>query len=94
VHVDKTEVPDDYVVMAIRFSARKVSRPGAVKLSGVNNLTPDDFKHGFYGAPVIRVPSVIVPREFNFVLLPDAPGFSVTVDWIERLHFDQRLFSV
>lgn len=81
-------------MMAIRFAARKVSRPGSAKLTAVNELTPDSFKAVFYGSPVLRVPSVIVPREYNFVLLPEAPGFQATIEWVAPLRFDQRLFSL
>jgi RES domain-containing protein len=35
VHIDKSEVPGDYVVMAIGFSGRRVSRPGS-DLIGAN----------------------------------------------------------
>jgi hypothetical protein len=40
------------------------------------------------------VPSVIVPREYNFVLLPEAVGFEAKIEWIESLSFDRRLFSI
>ncbi len=91
VHVDKSEVPTDYVVMAIRFPGRKVHlRPAS--LIGAK-LPADRFKTMFYRWPVLRVPSVIVPREYNFVLLPEAHGFAATVEWIEPLNFDGRLFT-
>jgi RES domain-containing protein len=93
VHVDKSEVPKDYVVMAIRFRGSKVLRQ-PVRLIGANELPVDRFRTAFYRWPVLRVPSVIVPREYNFVLLPEANGFAATVDWIEPLSFDHRLFSV
>jgi RES domain-containing protein len=92
VHVDKLEVPTDYVVMAIRFAGQKVNRRRA-SLIEANKLPADRFKTIFYRWPVLRVPSVIVPREYNFVLLPEAHGFAATVEWIEPLNFDPRLFS-
>jgi hypothetical protein len=36
----------------------------------------------------------MVPREYNFVLLPEAVGFAATVQRIELLSFDNRLFSL
>jgi len=90
VHIDKSEVPDDYVVMAIRFAGR---RAGRSDLTGANQFTQDRFKASFYRWPVLRVASVIVPREFNFVALPDAPGFAATIEWMEPLSFDRRLFA-
>jgi hypothetical protein len=93
VHVDKSEVPNDYVVMAIRLSGRRVSRPRGTSLAGVNHFTFDPFRRSFYRCPVLRVPSVIVPREYNFVLLPEGDGFDAAIEWIEPLNFDRRLFS-
>jgi RES domain-containing protein len=92
VHVDKSEVPNDYVAMAIRFAGRRVSRQPTYP-AGINHMTVDRFRTSFYRTPVLRVASVIVPREFNFVLLPEADGFDATIEWIEPLSFDSRLFS-
>jgi RES domain-containing protein len=93
VHVDKSEVPTDYVVMAIRFPGRKVRRRPA-SLIDANELPADRFRTAFYRWPVLRVPSVIVPREYNFVLLPETHGFAASVEWNEPLNFDSRLFSL
>jgi RES domain-containing protein len=93
VHVDKSEVPTDYVVMAIRFAGRNVSRPARADLPGMGQLTPARFQEYYYGRPILRVPSVIVPRENNYVLFPEADGFDASVDWVETLNFDRRLFS-
>ncbi|HEV2689205.1 MAG TPA: hypothetical protein VGV35_11645, partial [Bryobacteraceae bacterium] len=65
-----------------------------VRLTGANQFTTALFKSSFYHWPVLRVPSVIVPREYNFVLLPEADGFDATVEWSEPLSFDSRLFSL
>lgn len=94
VHIDKSEVPSDYVVMAVRFSGRQVQRRSVANLAGANHFTIARFKTAFYRCPVLRVPSVIVPREYNFVLLPEARRFVATVEWTEPLHFDRRLFSM
>jgi RES domain-containing protein len=94
VHIDKSEVPADYVVMAIRVSGRQVSRRTDANLMGANQFTIAQFKASFYRWPVLRVQSVIIPREYNFVLLPEADGFMATIDWIESLSFDSRLFSL
>jgi RES domain-containing protein len=94
VHVDKSEVPNDYVVMAIRIAGRRVSRRLDTDLAGVNHFTADRFRTSFYRCPVLRVASVIVPREYNFVLLPEGDGFDAMIEWIEPLSFDSRLFSL
>jgi hypothetical protein len=94
VHIDKSEVPADYVVMAISFSGRQVCRRPVANLIGANHFTISRFKESFYRWPVFRVPWVIVSREYNFVLLPEAVGFAATVQRIELLSFDNRLFSL
>jgi RES domain-containing protein len=48
----------------------------------------------FYAHPVLRVPSVIIPREYNYLLLPAAAQFTAKILWVEPFRFDQRLFSV
>jgi RES domain-containing protein len=92
VHVDKSEVPNDCVVMAIRFAGRRVSR--RPNLAGTKHFTIDRFRSTFYDCPVLRVASVIVPREYNYVLLPEGDGFDAMIEWIEPLSFDRRLFSL
>ena len=93
VHVDKSEVPNDYVAMAIRFAGRRVSRQLAYP-SGMSQIAIDRFRMAFYRCPVLQVASVIVPREYNFVLLPEVDGFDAAIEWIEPLNFDSRLFSL
>jgi RES domain-containing protein len=94
VHIDKSEVPSDYVVMAIGFSGRRISRRSGPDLIGANQFDVAIFKASFYHSPVLRVPSVIVPREYNFVLRPEAAGFTARVEWVASLSFDSRLFSL
>jgi RES domain-containing protein len=90
VHMDKSEMPVEYVVLAIGFDGRRVSRPN-LDLSDIGLLTAERFKASFYDQPVLRVPSVIVPREYNYVLLPEADGFHASIEWVEPLDFDRRL---
>jgi hypothetical protein len=42
---------------------------------------------------VLRVPSVIVPWEHNYIIFPEAAGFDAQIAWIEPFQFDQRLFA-
>jgi hypothetical protein len=93
VHIDKSEVPSDYVVMAIRFNGRNVARRSGTDLANIKRLTIPQFIDSFYRWPVLRVPSVIVPQEYNFILFPEATGFEVKVESIDLLNFDRRLFS-
>jgi RES domain-containing protein len=94
VHVDKSEVPNDFLVMAIRFAGRRVSRPPGTLLTGANQFTAVRFKASLYNCPVLRVASVIVPREYNFVLLPEVDGFVAAIESIEPLNSDTRLFGI
>jgi RES domain-containing protein len=89
VHVDKSEVPEDYVVMALEFDDSTVSWLPPTQMAKVD---PDQF-WAFHRKPVFRVASIIVPRENNYVLLPQVRGFAVSILWIEALEFDSRLLS-
>jgi RES domain-containing protein len=89
VHVDKSEVPKDYFVMAIQFAGRSVYRPQGANILG----DAARFRASFYHRPLLRIPSVIVPREYNYILFPEAPGFDARIIWTEPLNFDRRLFS-
>jgi len=91
VHIEKTEVPSDYVVMAIRFEGHCVSRPQSAKLLGASQLPTQAFRNAYYRRPILRVPSVIIPREYNYVLFPEANTFHANIDWAEPLNFDRRL---
>ncbi len=92
VHVEKSELPEDYVVMALRFDDHLVAPFGANPLE-LGLLSPPDFRALVYGsAAVIRVPSVVVGREHNYVLLPEAAGFAASIEWVEPFRFDDRLF--
>jgi RES domain-containing protein len=44
VHIDKAEVPRDYVVMAIRFPGRQVSRRSTANLIGQTISRPLDLR--------------------------------------------------
>ena len=99
VHVEKSEIPDDYVALGIevhRRQIRSLSAEAARRLEDLasNRTSPVDiFQHEFYQRPVLRVPSVIIPREHNYIMLPGSPNFDARILWVEPFRFDQRLFS-
>ena len=93
VHMDRTQLPLDYVVMAIRFDDALIHSRSTEPSRPVHTMPVAQFKRLFYRRPVLRAPSVIVPRESNFVLFPQAPDFQASIAWIEPLDFDQRLFA-
>jgi RES domain-containing protein len=93
VHLDRSEVPKDYVVMAIEFHGQSVFRPALDVVPALRDLTAEAFRVSKFYRACLRVPSVIVPRESNYILFPEAEGFRASVDWIEPLFFDRRLFA-
>lgn len=93
VHIDKSEVPRDYVVMAIQLEGRQVYRLRS-GTPEIRQFASDRFKDSQYYRPILRVQSVIVPREYNYVLFPEANGFEANTVWIEDLNFDARLFAL
>jgi hypothetical protein len=80
-------VPADYIVIAIHFTGRTVFRPRSIDLLGC-------FQASYYdrNRPIFRVPSVIVPHEYNYILFPEVHGFAASIVWTEPLSFDTRLF--
>ena len=97
-HLEKSEIPDDYVALGIEIGRRQVrslSMESARKVASLAGPTAsvEIFRREFYGRPVLRVPSVIIPREHNYIL-PAAPDFDAHILWMEAFEFDSRLFSL
>jgi RES domain-containing protein len=99
VHLEKSEIPDDYVALGIEVGRGQVQSLSMEATMRVERLASGQgssvkiFQRNFYRRPVLRVPSVIIPRERNYILLPAAPNFSARVLWVEPFRFDPRLFS-
>jgi len=86
VHLDKQDIPEDYVVMAIELGSD-------VQIRYTDVVTA--FSESTQALhPVIAVPSVVVPRERNYVLYPEVRGLNVAVAWTESFRFDPRLFPL
>jgi len=64
------------------------------RLASVQGSSVEIFQRDFYRRPVLRVPSVIVPRERNYILLPAAANFAARILWVEPFRFAPRLFSL
>ena len=105
-HLDKSEIPDDYVAMGIEMgdehikalSSGESKRVELLCSSGhrsrsVDWLALQTFQLEFHAYAALRVPSVVIPRERNYVLLPAAESFNARVLWVEPFQFDPRLFS-
>ena len=82
-HVEETEIPSDYVLMGVELGTAKI--PGATEAEAreISKLKTH---------PIVQVNSVIVPRESNYILYPEAPGLDATVLFVEPFAFDTRLF--
>ena len=83
VHIDKAEVPNDYVLMAIRIRNQGIPE-------GTADAARDAGQRKLHS--IFRVPSIVVPREANYILYPDAPGLKTKILSIEPFSFDARLF--
>ena len=83
VHVDRSEVPGDYVLMGIRVPNKRFPESSPEAAKQISHLRAEPF---------LRVRSVVVPRELNYVLYPEATNFEAAVEFIEPFEFDTRLF--
>ena len=92
VWLDKSEVPADYVVMAIAFDFHSAMPRFLDSNEGLRSWTPGLFRSHFYMHPVMEAQSIIVMRESNYILLPEGEGFNASISWIEDFRFDERLF--
>ncbi|HVY93244.1 MAG TPA: RES domain-containing protein [Bryobacteraceae bacterium] len=83
VHIDKSELPRDYVLMAVEIENHEIpaGTAEAARAAGASK------RH-----PVFRVPSIVVPCEANYILYPHAPGLRARILFIEPFSFDSRLF--
>lgn len=83
-NLDRSEIPDDYVLMGLDLGQQHVpqaTEAEARELSVAKTV------------PILRVASVVVPRESNFVLYPDCADLKVEVVFVEAFAFDARLFA-
>lgn len=102
VHVQSRELLERYVTFKVEFDASLVATVlpsdlpagwGRSPISTAVRRVGDDWlKRG--GSPVLRVPSVIVPSEWNYLLNPAHPDFNQIVRGPrQRLRIDQRLMK-
>lgn len=92
----------EYVLIGVEFADALVSGVDPNDLPQGWDATPpsspsqaigDDWLEGGASA-VLRVPSVVIPAEFNYLLNPAHPDFAkIRIGEAEDLHFDPRLLS-
>jgi RES domain-containing protein len=97
--VDLDDAPADLVAVAAQFDEAVVEAVDAAALAGWDATPPDaSVRFGTRWARerrsvVLRVPSVMIRHEFNFVLNPEHPDYdrAVTCGDAEPFTFDRRL---
>jgi RES domain-containing protein len=102
VGIRSTKVLSAYVLIPIRFEDNLVTNVDAEQLAEDWRLSPPRPSSQHIGdlwiaegrSAILRVPSVIVPDEFNFVLNPAHTDFSrVNLGEPRELNIDPRLFD-
>ena len=86
----RATIPDDVAVEAVNDLPndwREEPAPDSTKEIGT-----DWFRER--RSAVLRVPSAVVPSEFNYVLNPEHPDFGkITIEAPERFYFDPRMYK-
>jgi hypothetical protein len=83
VHFKQRQLPDDYVAVTILI-------PDSI---GVMSGSPFEAKNAGSPYPVWVMASVIIAREKNIILYPEAPGFRAQIIDLESFRFDPRLIE-
>ena len=101
VHTATGNIPDDYQLVSIEIPGRSISKilennlPSDWKAVPPSKSTQSIGDHFILQAKtlVLRVPSVIVKDEFNFLINPMHPDIrKVNIISVETFEFDTRLF--
>jgi RES domain-containing protein len=103
VHFDVEELPDEYVAVAAYIPGKvpiQILDPGALpepwrQIEALEALR--DIGEAWLQAKrflVLRVPSVVVPEEFNYLINPNHPDFaSIKIAKAKPFTFDPRLWK-
>ncbi len=100
VHLRSQKLMASYVVFELRFDAKILERLPIASLPVDWRSDPVPFSTQAVGeswvvagsSPVLRVPSVLIPEEFNYLLNPHHPGFSeIEIGDAVSFAFDPRL---
>jgi RES domain-containing protein len=85
VHLDLDEVPADYVLVTIEVPDTVPVLRATPKEALAFSAKPP--------VPVVIVPSIVVPQEYNVVLYPRSVGFRAKIIRVEPFRFDERLIK-
>lgn len=98
VHTDRSLLSVPYVVIPVEFDETDVQDLNPLPKKWNNPVPPASAAQAGDNwvksktSPLLRVPSVIVPGEFNYLLNPDHPDVtSLAVGQPEPFTFDSRL---
>ena len=102
VHLQSRELLDTYVLFEVTFEDNLVVPVDVSKLPRSWRQSPPPAAVQHVGdawvaagrSPVLKVPSVIVPTEWNYVLNPAHPAFTrITIGPRKPVKFDPRLLQ-
>ena len=86
----RATIPDDVTVEAVTDLPgdwREEPAPDSTKEMGTNWFRERR-------SAVLRIPSAVIPNEFNYVLNPEHPDFGkIVIAAHERFHFDPRMYK-
>ena len=89
-HYVHIEIPDDLVIQEVKLEDLPEDWNAQPPLLATQ-IIGDDFVT-YNEAAVLKVPSSIVPQEFNYLINPNHPdSFSIKVTGTAKMVFDQRL---
>ena len=98
VHVKSQSELEGYVKIRVEVPKDLVATVAALPENWQQGRAPDETKAigdrwlGAGETPLLRVPSVVIPEEYSYLLNPQHPKFSeITVDEAEPFSFDPRL---
>lgn len=103
VHLDLDLIPNDYCLTTIKLKDDCLIKEVFKEALPKNwNLIPSSYHSQSFGDAflnenkffALKVPSAIVPQEFNFILNPHHSAFKdIKITNIEEFYFDNRLFK-
>lgn len=83
-------IPDEVLIQEVKLEDLPEGWDSKPPIS-VTQIIGDDFVN-LKEAAILKVPSSIVPQEYNYLINPNHPGFSkIKVMGTSKMNFDRRL---
>src|ERR1700681_283868 len=84
-------IPDDLIIQQISVDALPENWNIFPYLSSTQTIGDSFIRENLF--PVLRVPSAVVPGDFNLLLNPHHPDFkNIMIQKVEKFPFDSRIF--